>query len=128
MFDMNPETICFLIGKAHEFHAKEEVVIPDVPYSPADDWARQILADHLDDPTYREVQYAIEDLEPDQRAIVLALAWLGRGDYSLEEWDAAVKAANDELSPGLVNRLMSIPLIADYWEDGLRQHGYSCEE
>jgi len=128
MFDMNPETICFLINKAHEFHAKEQVVIPDVPNSPSDDWARQVLADHLDDATFVEVQYAMNDLEPDQQAIVLALAWLGRGDYDIEEWDSAVETAQDELSPELAKRLMSIPYIADYWQEGLNLHGYSCEE
>jgi len=128
MFDMNPETICFLINKAHEFHAKEQVVIPDVPNSPSEDWARQVLADHLDDTTFVEVQYAMNDLEPDQQAIVLALAWLGRGDYDIEEWDSALETAQDELSPELTKRLMSIPYIADYWQEGLNLHGYSCEE
>jgi hypothetical protein len=126
---MNPETVCFLIDKAHEFHAKEDVVIPEKPNSPTDDWALQVLANHLDDPTYQEIQAAINDLEPDQQATVLALVWLGRGDYDLEEWDEAMQAAVAELSSSsLVPNLMSIPLIADYWQEGLAIHGYRCDE
>lgn len=129
MLDMNPETVCFLISKAHEFHAKEDVVIPEKPNSPTDDWALQVLANHLDDPTYQEIHAAINDLEPDQQATVLALAWLGRGDYSLEEWDEAMQAAAAELSSSsLVPNLMSIPLVADYWQEGLDIHGYRCDE
>lgn len=129
MLDMNPETVCFLIDKAHEFHAKEDVVIPEKPNSPTDDWALQVLANHLDDPTYQEVQAALNDLEPDQQATVLALAWLGRGDYGLEEWDEAMQAAIAELSSSnLVSSLMSVPLIADYWQEGLAIHGYRCDE
>ncbi|MGD8576211.1 MAG: DUF3775 domain-containing protein [Thiohalophilus sp.] len=129
MLDMNPETVCFLIDKAHEFHAKEDVVIPEKPNSPTDDWALQVLANHLDDPTYQEIQAAINDLEPDQQATVLALVWLGRGDYDLEEWDEAMQAAVAELSSSsLVPNLMSIPLIADYWQEGLAIHGYRCDE
>jgi hypothetical protein len=48
MLELNPETVCFLINKAKEFHAKEEVVIPDEPLSPSEDWARQVLADHAE--------------------------------------------------------------------------------
>ena len=52
MLDVDPDTVCFLISKAREFHAKEEVVIPDVPDSPADDWGRQALADHINAVSY----------------------------------------------------------------------------
>jgi hypothetical protein len=33
MLNINPETVCFIISKAREFHAKEEVVIPEVAIS-----------------------------------------------------------------------------------------------
>ena len=36
MLNINPETVCFIIAKAREFQAKEEVVIPEAPLSPAD--------------------------------------------------------------------------------------------
>src|SRR3569832_1910049 len=79
MLEINPETVCFIIGKAKEFHAKEAVVIPDEPLRPSEDWARQVLADHLDDPVYQEVAAAIEDLEPDQQAARGAGGGRGRG-------------------------------------------------
>ena len=76
MLELNPETVCFLISKAKEFHAKEDVVIPNEPLSPSEDWARQVLADHADDLTYQEFKSTINDLEPDQQANLVALMWL----------------------------------------------------
>lgn len=128
MLDLNPERVCNIIQLAHEFHAKEEVVIPEIPNNPTDDWALQVLADHRDDPAYRELKYAIGDLEPDQQAQLLALFWLGREDYMLEEWDTAVEAARDNLSSSSAEQIIAVPYIADYLDEGLRIHGYSCEE
>jgi len=129
MLNISSDTVCFIIGKAREFQAKEEIVIPEVPFSSSEDWAMQILADHNDDPCLREVEETVSDLEPDQQAELIALMWLGRGDYDLTEWDEAVKDAaestNDIPEPGTY--LLAHPLVADFLQDGLDQHGGSCE-
>ena len=130
MLNISSETICFIIAKAREFQAKEEIVIPEVPLSPSENWAQQILADHVDDPCVQEVVETVKDLEPDQQAELVALMWLGRDDYDLSEWDAAVKDAaesmDDITDPG--SYLLAHPLVADFLLDGLDQHGLSCEE
>lgn len=128
MLELNPETVCFLINKAKEFHVKEAVVIPEEPYSPSEDWARQVLADHADDLTYQEFKAAVNDLEPDQQATLVALMWLGRGDYSEEQWDAACSEAKSSWTPRTAEYLMAKPLVADYLEEGLSLLGYGCEE
>lgn len=128
MLSTNPETVCFLINKAHEFHAKEGVVIPEVPNSPADDWGRQVLADHIDDLSYQEMLYAINDLEPDQACELLALMWLGRGDYEAEEWQQALSDAQESWDESTVHNLIATPLVADYMAEGLDLLGYRCEE
>lgn len=128
MLSLSPETVCFIITKAHEFHAKEEVVIPDVPDSPADDWGRQVLADHSDDLSYQEMLFAINDLEPDQACEILALMWLGRGDYDVEEWEDALRDAQDIWDGQTVSNMIATPLLADYLSEGLDLLGYSCEE
>ncbi|MGD8914746.1 MAG: DUF3775 domain-containing protein [Candidatus Thiodiazotropha sp.] len=130
MLNLNPETVCFIISKARQYQAKEEVVITEQPDSPSDDWARQILANHDGDPCVDEVKQAFNDLEPDQRAELVALMWLGRGDYLPSEWRAAVNDAAESLEemeqPGLY--LLSHPLVADYLLEGLDLHDYSCSE
>ena len=95
MIELNPENVYFLIDKLREFHAKEAVSIPEVPESPTDDWAQQVLADHMNDSSYSEVSAVVDDLEPDQQITLVALMWLGRGDYSLDEWEQALEDAAD---------------------------------
>lgn len=124
MIDVNPDTVSFLIDKAREFHAKEQVSIPEQPTSPADDWARQVLADHLDDFSYQELRTTINDLEPDQQICLVALMWLGRGDFAIEEWDDALAQARDAYNARTAEYLIATPLVADYLEEGLNLHGY----
>ncbi len=128
MLEVNPEIVCFIIDKAHEFHAKEQVVIPEEPINPSDDWALQVLADHEDDPTYLELKTTIDDLEPDQQEALVALMWLGRGDYEVDEWQAALQAAHENHNERTAEYLIATPLIADYLAEGLSLLGYSCEE
>jgi hypothetical protein len=130
MLNVRPETICFIIAKAREFQAKEEVVIPEIPSSPTEDWALQVLADHVDDFSLQEIRETVEDLDPDQQAELIALMWLGRGDYSIEEWDTAAEdaLAHYEDHGNTTEYLLAHPMVSDDLEEGLIAHGYSCEE
>ena len=128
MLAINPENVCFIIAKAHEFHSKEEVVIPELPDSPADDWALQVLADHSDDRCVDEVRSVIHDLEPDQEVTLVALMWLGRGDYDIGNWADALLDARSRVTDRTTEYLMATPLVADYLTEGLDLHGHRCEE
>lgn len=127
LLDISIETVCRLIDLAREFHAQEEVVIPEEPGNPGDDWARQVLAAHIGDVTFQEFRADVRDLEPDQQHQLVALLWLGRGDYSLDEWNEAVTYAAETASPTTAEYLIAHPLLADYLTDGLAQHGYGCD-
>ncbi|MEJ2685647.1 MAG: DUF3775 domain-containing protein [Gammaproteobacteria bacterium] len=126
--NVNPETVCFIIARAREFQAKDEVVIPDEPADANGDWALDILEDHRDDMTLQEVQSAVADLEPDQQYELVALMWVGRGDYDVDDWDSAVLAATEAWTERTADYLMTTPMAADYLEEGLELLGYSCEE
>ena len=130
MLNLGIETVCFIIARAREFQAKEQVVIPDSPSGSSDDWVMQILADHREDLTVQEVEAAVADLDPDLQAELIALMWLGRGDYALEEWDSALADAQDQYEEhdNTAHYLLSHPMVADHLEEGLVVHGYSCEE
>lgn len=125
--ELNPTTIGEIINLLHEFQVKEEVYIPETPYSPADDWARQTLSDHIDDPSYHELLSMIADLEPDQQAELVALMWIGRGDYGEKQWDQAVRHARGEWNTRTNYYVTGTPLAADYLQEGLNQLGYSTE-
>ncbi|HHH45450.1 MAG TPA: DUF3775 domain-containing protein [Thiotrichales bacterium] len=127
MLDINPDIVCAIIDRAREFQAKEDVVFPEDGMNPTDDWAMQTLANHHDDLTYLELKSAIEDLEPDQQATLVALMWLGREDFTIDEWDRALAQANENWNDHTADYLISTPLVADYLQEGLRLHGHECE-
>lgn len=127
MLDVNPETVCRLIELARVFHAQEEVVIPEEPEDLGGDYPAQILASHSGDTTLEEFRNIISDLEPDQQQQVVALLWLGRGDFSLEEWSEALEEAADNWNEATADYLVAHPMLPDYLSEGLDQHGYSCD-
>jgi hypothetical protein len=122
--DINPETVRYIISMAREFQVQEQVTIPEDPMSPSDDWALQALANHEGDSTEDELKIAIQDLEPDQQVQLVALMWLGRGSFSVDEWDAALREAGDNWNAKTAEYLIGTPLVADYLEEGLNQLGY----
>lgn len=127
MLDVNPEIVYRLSDLARVFHAQEQVVIPEEPDSPSGDWPTQILAGHAGDSILEEFREIIADLEPDQQQQVVALLWLGRGDFSLDEWSAAVEEAAENWNENTADYLIAHPLLSDYLSEGLDQHGYSRE-
>lgn len=127
MLDLNTDIVRAIVDKAHEFHAQEGVVFPDSPSGPGDDWAMQVLANHADDLTYQELRGVINELEPDQQMSLVALMWLGRGDFSEDEWEDALEQARERWTPRVAEYLIATPLIADYLEEGLSLLGYFNE-
>lgn len=67
------------------------------------------------------------DLNEDELADLLTLAWLGRGDFNRPEWPE-MHAEAQRLDPRKTPAyLIETPLIADYLSDGLSALGLSCE-
>ena len=127
MLDISSEIVCEIIGRAREFHSKEQNVLPEDASNPTDD-ALQILADSGDDLVFQEVKQAIDDLEEVQQANLVALMWIGRGDFSAEEWEDALEQARQSWTEHTAEYLLTTPLVADYLEDGLQSLGFSCTE
>ena len=127
MLNVSTHNIGRLIDLAREFHAQEEVSFPEETANPSGDWGRQILASHVDDASFQEFKSIIDDLEPDQQQEVVALLWLGRGDYGEDEWDEVVEEARDSWTPRTAEYLIAHPHLADHLTEGLDVLGYSAE-
>jgi len=127
MLNLSPDTVCFLISMARVFHSQEDVVIPDTPDSPSEDWALQALAAHSSDGVFQEFKSAIDDLEPDQQQEVVALMWLGRDEFSVDEWEAACEEARNSWTESTAEYLIGHPQLSDYLLEGLDLLGYSCD-
>jgi hypothetical protein len=118
--------VCFIVVEARTFHAKEGVVLADPASDEADDRAIEVLADYAGDPSYSQIEGMVAALDDDARAELLALMWLGRGDFGIEEWSGALAQARDYETSNVTAYLMSHPILADYLEEGLAEHGLSC--
>jgi len=128
MLTIAPEKVCYLIIKAREFDVKMEPEVPDSGDNPTDDADREILFDYPDDPTVEEIRACLEGLNEDESAEILALVWLGRGDYVVGEWETIVSTALEDVDSRRPEALLGIPLLGDYLEEGLSQLGHSCED
>jgi len=125
---ISPEKVCFLIIKAREFDAKDEVTEPDPGSNPSDDRDSAVLEDHADDPVVEEITSLINSLSLDEQIDLVALAWLGREDYSAKDWPAVRAEAARAHNERTADYLLGMPLLGDFLEEGLSLLGYSCEE
>jgi hypothetical protein len=129
---ISAEKVCFIIVKAREFDAKEaphaDNVSGDDPGSnPSDSGESEILEDFPDDPTESELRDAITGLNEDEQIDLIAMMWIGRGDYTKIEWNVARSLARQERNDA-ARYLVGTPELGDFLEEGMAALGYSCEE
>ena len=125
---ISPETVCYIIVKAREFDVKVEPADPDSGSNPTDDKGVDVLEDLTDDPTFEEVSSALGTLNEDETLDLVALAWIGRGDYTSEDWREAREQAREIPLKDRPRYLLGTPLLGDFLEEGLSELGYSCED
>jgi len=130
-FDLDRETLAFIVLKARAFDALVPSYDPSDASDAADDRFVDALEDEADNPVHRELRAAIASLNTDQRATLVALTWLGRGDFEASNWREALTLARKRASEGATARyLMGIPLLGDYIEEGADALGvrFTAEE
>lgn len=113
------ERLAFIIAKAREFDA-EVPVEPDASTGSdgPDDDEREVLLDTPDNPTEQELRDAIDGLGLPARHELLALMWLGRGDYDADTWPDALREAAGSTIANVTDYLVGTPLLGDYLEEG----------
>jgi hypothetical protein len=125
---ISPEKVCFVIVKAREFDAKDEVTEAEPGSNPTDDFEAEVLEDHGDDPVAEELTALVNSLSVDEQVDLVALMWLGRDDSTVDDWpvlrEEAVRAHNERTA----EYLLGTPLLGDFLEEGLSVLGYSCED
>jgi hypothetical protein len=127
MPDINTEKVCFLIVKARELESEDEGVEPDAS-NPTDDQFVSALTEANYSPVRREITGFINAMDEDEQIELVALFFVGRGDFSAEEWDSAVAFAAERRKDGPAARyLLQHPLLASYLEAGLDEFDESCE-
>lgn len=122
MFTMSLEKVCYVIAKARELDVKV------APEELDDDGMGRILEDYADDPTLAELRSFLQAQSDDEVRELLALTWIGRGDYTADEWTEVLAQISDVREQRTVEYLIGTPLLADFLEEAISQFGHSCED
>jgi hypothetical protein len=125
---ISSEKVCYLIVKAREFDVQDLDSDPESGSNAADDRMIDVLEEHDDNPVIQEIGVFIAELGDEEKADLMALMQLGRGDGTLEDWEALRDQAYREHVERTGAYLMGEPLLSDYLEEGLSQFGFSCAE
>lgn len=127
---ISPESVCWVIVKVRDFDVKEGVTDPDSGSNPSDDKMIDVLESSPDDPVEEELRAFIGSLSDDEKIDLVALAWLGRDDSTLEDWPslrAEAARAHANRAENTSDYLLGEPLLSDFLEEGLAMLGHTCE-
>ena len=119
--NLNRDVVQLIIDAAHEFTTQADVTFADESEVFDETWAMQSTGQSGRSAYYEELKNKIDDLEPDQQISLVALMWLGRGDYSIEEWPEALAFAEETWTDHTANYLIGVSLLADYLQEGVDQ-------
>jgi hypothetical protein len=126
--DISLDTLAYLILKARAFDAQAGVSDPDEASNPSDDREVSVLEGQSDDPTAEELAAAIAALSDEEQTALVALVWIGRGDFEASEWEDAKALARERHKGPTARYLMGMPLLGDYLEEGAAALGVNLTE
>lgn len=122
---VSPEKVSFLVAKAREFDAKVEPVEPDPGSNESDDQQRGVLEDYADDLTAEELRDAIRSLNDDEIVDLIAIVWVGRGDFDRDGFADARALAVERHRIDSSDYLLGMPMLGDFLEEGMATLGHS---
>lgn len=130
---IDPETVRLFIAKAQALEAgvtgdyeaghEHDIEFDDQSF---DNHHHEALAEEEEeDLTEEELRELIDDLNVDETAELIALAWIGRGDFGSDQWQEAVtEAAGRQTGRSRASTyLLGMPLLGEYLESGLEAIG-----
>ena len=125
------EKVCALIEAARELAGKVPSTAGDGTTTGDDSSLATIeepLGDGWDEDGRRhEIIEFIAGLNVEEQTDLLALIWVGRGDYDSAEWDQAVAEAEARIAARDPDYLIGDAALPHYLGDGLEALGRTCD-
>ena len=125
--DIATDKVCALILRARELDGKEGITDPDSGSNPTDDGSIDVLTASTGAGTEEQVREFIEGLNDDERHDLVAITWIGRGDFEAEDWAEAIRTARERESLPTADYLLGLPNLGDLLEEGLAALGRRCD-
>ncbi len=121
------ETVATIVDHARALQGTEEAD-PEQADEDADSEAA-LLQDSGDDLTEESLVGFIDELNEDEQAALIALAWTGRGDYGPDEWEEALRlAAERNIGRDAGTYLANMEMVGDLLAEGVAAFGLSIED
>ncbi|MDP7540322.1 MAG: DUF3775 domain-containing protein [Alphaproteobacteria bacterium] len=115
------EKVCDFITHVRAHDARLEEIDPEKTAEATGDKLDEDIEDGIEtyhtDPVRDELMAFIGGLNEEEQINLVALAWMGRGDFVAVEWSKALDAARDARSDHTDTYLLGIPLLGDYLDD-----------
>ena len=120
------ETVATVVDLARALQGTEETD----PAQAAEDANSEaaLLQETPDDMTEDALRQFIEELNEDEQASLIALAWIGRGDYGPEDWDEARALAAERNESDTASYLLEMNMLGDLLAEGVASFGLSIED
>ncbi len=127
--EMSADKVAQVIVRAREMDARVGAWETHDPRHPDEETPEMVLEALRNDPARAALAALLAEMNADQLAELVALAWVGRGSFEVEEWEEALLTAREEHTgvAGTARYLLKDPLLADWLEEGLHRLGYSIE-
>ncbi len=118
--EINTEKVAEIILMAREIEAPDPGVDADAS-NPIDDNFTVSLTDKGATTGMRDLLGMIESLDEEEQYDLVALAWVGRGDYDAASWEEALQAARDRSDAPPARYLSQMELLAENLDAGLAE-------
>ena len=120
------ETVATVVDLARSLQVKEETDADQVTEDANSEAA--LLQETPDDMTEGALRQFIDELNDDEQAAMIALAWIGRGDYGPEDWDEARSLAAERNESDAATYLLEMEMLGDLLAEGVASFGLSIED
>jgi hypothetical protein len=125
---INPDKVCAIIEAARELAGRVAPTTGDKTTN-GDDSPLHFIEEDVDDPTRQLIVEAIAGLNVEEQVDLLALIYLGRGDFDIDEWDDALDEARERLKDGAgPDFMIGNDGLAAFLEEALDAFGKSCPD
>lgn len=122
------ETVATVVDYARAIQVKEET---DLDHGETEDETSEasLLREDPQDTSEDALRAFISELNEDEQASLIALAWVGRGDYGPDDWDEA-RALAAERNDGrdAAEYLLHMDMLGDLLAEGVAAFGLSVED